>query len=186
MGLGLIVLISIGLAMDAFAVSICKGLSISKPKIKYYLSVAVWFGLFQAGMPLIGYFLGKSFSTIVDSFDHWIAFLLLVVIGGNMIRESLSKEQEEHSDSFSFMTMLLLAIATSIDALAVGVTMGLSDLKISIFLAVGVIGVITAVLSAIGFKIGNVFGVKYKSKAEFIGGIILVLIGIKTLIDGLI
>lgn len=185
MGVLDIVILSVGLAMDAFAVSICKGLSVEKAKVKGYLAVGVWFGVFQAIMPLIGYFLGSAFEKIVDSVDHWIAFVLLVLIGANMIKEAFSKDEEKTNSSFSFKTMIVLALATSIDALAVGITLALTPQKVNIFLSVGVIGIITAVISMVGFKVGNIFGTKYKSKAEFAGGIILILLGIKILIEGL-
>lgn len=180
-----IVILSVGLAMDAFAVSVCKGLSVAKAKAKGFLAVGIWFGVFQALMPLIGYFLGSAFEKIVDSVDHWIAFVLLVLIGANMIKEAFSKDEEQKDASFSFKTMIVLAIATSIDALAVGITLALTPQKVNIFLSVGIIGVITAVISMLGFKAGNVFGNKYKSKAEFAGGVILILLGIKILIEGL-
>ena len=163
-------LIAVGLSMDAFAVSVCKGLSERQLKAKHYLIIGVWFGGFQAIMP-----------TIVD---HWIAFVLLCLIGGNMIREALSKDEEKLDASFSFKTMLLLAIATSIDALAVGITFALLP-DVNIVAAVLFIGATTFILSAIGLKVGNVFGAKYKSKAELVGGIILILIGTKILLEHL-
>ena len=184
MSLAEIVLIGISLSMDAFAVSICKGLSLKDAKLKYMLIAGVWFGGFQALMPLIGYFLGSTFEQYVTSFDHWIAFILLGIIGGNMIKESLEKNNEEEQNaSFAFMTMLMLAIATSIDALAVGITFAF--LNVNILLSVIIIGITTFVFSAIGVKAGNVFGIKYKSKAEFVGGTVLVLLGIKILIEHL-
>lgn len=184
MGTAELFIIAVGVAMDAFAVSIAKGLSVKKVSLIHSLKVGFWFGGFQAMMPLVGYFLGINFSSFVKSVDHWIAFILLGVIGFNMIRESFSDEEEHHSPDFGFRTMLLMAIATSIDALAVGVSFAfLGD--VNIWIAVGLIGVITAVLSAIGLYIGNVFGSRYKSKAEFTGGVILVLIGIKILIEHL-
>lgn len=184
MSLAEIVLIGISLSMDAFAVSICKGLSLKDAKLKYMLIAGVWFGGFQALMPLIGYFLGSTFEQYVTSFDHWIAFILLGIIGGNMIKESLEKNNEEEQNaSFAFMTMLMLAIATSIDALAVGITFAF--LNVNILLSVIIIGITTFVFSAIGVKAGNVFGIKYKSKAEFVGGTVLVLLGMKILIEHL-
>ena len=170
--------------MDAFAVAICKGLSVRKLKFSHMLITGAYFGVFQAVMPLIGYYLGQTFESYITSFDHWIAFVLLSLIGANMIRESFSKEEEEQNASFSFKTMLPLAVATSIDALAVGVTFGLMQ-GVNIFSAVGLIGVTTLVLSFVGVKIGNVFGSKYKSKAELVGGIILILMGIKILLEHL-
>lgn len=180
-----LLIIAIGVAMDAFAVSIAKGLSVQKVSPLHSIKVGLWFGGFQAMMPLAGYFLGINFSSFLESVDHWIAFILLGVIGFNMIRESFSNgEDEQHSTDFGFRTMLLMAIATSIDALAVGVSFAfLGD--VNIWIAVGLIGVITAVLSAIGLHIGNLFGGRCKSKAEFTGGVILVLIGIKILIEHL-
>ena len=176
-------LIAVGLSMDVFAVSICKGLSVRKAEIKHSLIVGAYFGGFQALMPAIGYVLGRQFESLITSVDHWIAFVLLGIIGGNMIREALKGEQEELDDSFTFRTMLPLAIATSIDALAMGVTFAF--LQVQIVPAVLFIGVITFVLSAIGLKVGNVFGAKYKSRAELFGGVVLVLMGIKILLEHL-
>lgn len=184
MGFFELFLIAVGLSMDAFAVAICKGLSVRKLKLSHMLITGAYFGVFQAIMPLIGYYLGQTFESYITSFDHWIAFVLLSLIGANMIRESFSKEEEEQNDSFSFKTMLPLAVATSIDALAVGVTFGLMQ-GVNIFSAVGLIGCTTLVLSFVGVKIGNVFGLKYKSKAELVGGIILILMGIKILLEHL-
>lgn len=176
-------LLAVGLSMDAFAVSICKGLSVKELKIKHMFLAAVYFGGFQALMPVIGFFAGINFAGYISSIDHWIVFVLLAFIGGNMIKESLGKEEEQVNDDFSVKVMLLLAIATSIDALAVGISFAL--LKINILYAASFIGVITFVLSAIGIKLGHVFGSKYKSKAELAGGIILILIGLKILLDHL-
>ncbi len=184
MGLLELFLLAVGLSMDAFAVAVCKGLSTGKLKKSHFLIVGAWFGGFQALMPTIGYFLGGTFKQYIDSFDHWIAAILLALIGANMLKEGLSKDTEKVDASFSFKSMLLLAIATSIDALAVGVSFAfLSD--INIYFAAGLIGVTTFILSAIGLKIGNVFGLKYKSKAEIAGGIILILIGLKILFEHL-
>lgn len=182
MGLLELFILAVGLSMDAFAVSICKGLSVRKLRPKHSLITGLYFGGFQAGMPLIGYLLGTQFESLITSIDHWIAFVLLGIIGVNMIRESFG-EPEELNDSFSFRTMLPLAIATSIDALAVGVTFAF--LRVDIIPAVSFIGITTFVLSAIGVKIGNVFGAKFKSKAEFIGGAVLVLMGLKILLEHL-
>ena len=184
MGIGELLLIAVGLAMDAFAVAICKGLSVEKLDWKKYLCVGLWFGGFQALMPLIGYFLGISFEKYITTFDHYIAFGLLVLIGGNMLREGLSHDDEKVNDSFAFGTMLILALATSIDALAVGVTFGLLP-NVDIWIAIAFIGIITMLLSMLGLKIGNVFGEKYKNKAEIAGGIILILMGIKILLEHL-
>lgn len=182
MGLIEIFILAVGLSMDAFAVSICKGLSVRKLKPKHCIIAGLYFGGFQAGMPLLGYLLGTQFESLITSIDHWIAFVLLGLIGANMIRESFG-EPDELNDSFSFKTMLPLAIATSIDALAVGVTFAF--LKVEIFSAVSFIGITTLLFSAIGVKIGNVFGTKFKSKAEFIGGCMLILMGIKILLEHL-
>jgi putative Mn2+ efflux pump MntP len=185
MGLTEIILIAVGLSMDAFAVSITLGLSIKKLKIKHVLIPAIYFGFFQAFMPLTGFFAGTIFADKIQSYDHWIAFILLGIIGGKMIWESLSKNEDKVKDnSFQFVTMLLLAIATSIDALAVGVTFAFFE--INIFLAIIIIGLTTFCISIGGVKIGNIFGAKYKSKAEFIGGTVLVILGFKILIEHLI
>jgi len=184
MGFVELLLIAVGLSMDAFAVSICKGLSTGKAKAGHYLCVGLWFGGFQALMPLTGYYLGSAFEKYINSFDHWIAFGLLLFIGGNMIRESLSKEEEKTDASYGVKSMAVLAIATSIDALAAGIMFALLP-GVNIFLAVGFIGLITGVLSAIGLKVGNVFGTKYKAKAEFAGGVILIVLGVKILLEHL-
>ena len=184
MGIIEIILIGVGLSMDAFAVSICKGLSTQKLKPSHYLIIGAWFGGFQALMPAIGYLLGATFEKYIIAFDHWIAFILLVLIGSNMIKESFSKEEEHTDASFAFKTMLLMAIATSIDALAVGVTFGLLP-DVNIIAAITLIGSTTFILSGVGLKVGNVFGLRYKSKAELAGGIILILIGIKILLEHL-
>lgn len=178
-----IFLIGVGLAMDAFAVSICKGLSMKKINYKKAIIIALYFGIFQAIMPVIGYFLGTTFESLVTQIDHWIAFILLGIIGINMVKEAFSKESENCNDKVDFKTMILLAIATSIDALAVGITFAF--LKTEILSAVIIIGVITFMLSLIGVKIGNKFGDKYEKNAEIFGGIILILMGIKILIEHL-
>lgn len=180
-----LVTIAFGLAMDAFAVSICKGLAQKKITLKKQMLVGCWFGGFQGLMPLIGYFLGINFKHYITSIDHWIAFVLLGFIGINMIREAMSKDECEScaDDSLDAKSMLILAIATSIDALAVGITFAF--LEVNIVLAIALIGVITFVLSAIGVKIGYVFGIRYKSKAELVGGIVLILLGIKILLEHL-
>lgn len=176
-------IIAVGLSMDAFAVSICKGLAMKKINFKKACIVGLWFGGFQALMPLIGYLLGSQFEQYITAIDHWIAFVLLGLIGASMIKEALSKEEECANDSLDFKTMLLLAVATSIDALAVGVTFAF--LQVDIVPAVSFIGIITFTLSAIGVKVGNVFGIKYKSKAELAGGVILIVMGIKILLEHL-
>ena len=182
MGFWGIFAIGIGLSMDAFAVSICKGLSVNRLRPGYMFSAALWFGGFQALMPLIGYYLGVSFADAVASIDHWIAFVLLGFIGGKMIMEAFHKNEEcEYDPDFTFRTMLILAIATSIDALAVGVS--LAFLKVDIVPAVVLIGLTTACFSAFGVWLGNIFGCRFKSKAEFAGGLILVIIGVKILLE---
>lgn len=177
-----LLLLSVGLAMDAFAVSVCKGLSVKKYLLRYSLAAGAYFGGFQALMPLIGWLLGIRFESIIKSVDHWIAFGLLVLIGANMIREAFGKEETVNA-SFSPAAMLPLAVATSIDALAVGVTFAFLD--VNIWIAISMIGVITFAISAAGVKIGNVFGTRFQSKAEFAGGVILILLGIKILIEHL-
>jgi putative Mn2+ efflux pump MntP len=183
MGIFELFILAVGLSMDAFAVSVCKGLSLGKIKPRHMATAGIWFGGFQALMPLIGYLLGSRFADLVTKYDHWIAFILLVLIGGNMVKEAVSNEEEELDSSMSVKSMFLLAIATSIDALAVGVTFAF--LNVSIIPAVSFIGAVTFVFSAAGVKIGSLFGAKYKSKAELCGGIILILLAIKILIDGL-
>lgn len=175
--------VGVGLAMDAFAVSICKGLAMPKLKIKHMLIIGGWFGIFQALMPFIGYMLGSGFQDKIMAVDHWVAFILLGLIGGNMIREACKDENEKEDADLGFKTMLVLAVATSIDALVVGMTFAF--LKVSIVEALLIIGVTTFVLSVIGVKIGNVFGTKYKKGAEIAGGIILILIGLHILLEHL-
>ena len=184
MGFGELFLLAIGVSMDAFAVSICKGLSMRRAGLKQGVICGAWFGGFQALMPLIGYLLGATFTSIVSDFDHWVAFFLLGIIGFNMIRDSFSKDDDKQDDNFSFRTMLMLAVATSIDALAVGVSFAF--LSVDLWVSVALIGITTFILSAIGLKIGNIFGNKYKSKAEFTGGIILIAMGLKILITHLV
>ncbi len=176
-------LIAVGLSMDAFAVSICKGLSMQKMNRKNALVIGLYFGGFQGIMPFLGYLLGSRFQDAIASYDHWIAFILLALIGGNMIKESMDKELENLDSSVAFKDMVILAIATSIDALAVGVTFAF--LKVQIVPAVCFIGVITFFLSVVGVKVGTIFGSRYKSKAEFVGGFILLLIGAKILVEHL-
>ena len=175
--------IAVGLSMDAFAVSVCKGFSVQKVKPKHYLIVAAYFGGFQALMPLLGYLLGVRFEAMVANVDHWIAFVLLGLIGANMVRESRAGE-EKLDDSFTVSTMLILAVATSIDALAIGVTFAF--LGVNIVEAIILIGITTGIISGVGLKIGNVFGSRYKSKAEMAGGIVLILMGIKILVQHLL
>jgi len=182
MGVIELFVLAVGLSMDAFAVSICKGLSLRKINVKHTCIAGAWFGGFQALMPLIGYFLGSFFCDAITTYAHWIAFILLLVIGGKMVKEAFGGEEEVNA-SMDVKSMLILAIATSIDALAVGVS--LAFLKVNIIPAVSFIGVITFICSAIGVKIGSIFGTKYKAKAELFGGIVLILIGAKILLDGL-
>ena len=183
MGLGELFILAVGLAMDAFAVAVCKGLSIRKLKVDQALLVGLWFGVFQALMPALGYLLGSAFAGLVQSVDHWVAFILLCVIGGNMIRGGVKGGEEDCDASLSFGVMLMLAVATSIDALAVGITFAF--LNVPILAAVAFIGVVTFAISALGVKVGNVFGVRYKSKAEIFGGVVLILIGSKILLEHL-
>ncbi len=183
MGFTALFILAVGLSMDAFAVSICKGLSIRGLMPRHAMIVGLWFGAFQALMPLIGWLLGAAFADMIAAVDHWIAFILLSLIGGGMIREALSKDEEDCDPSLAPMTMLLLAVATSIDALAVGVTFAF--LRVDILPAITLIGVCTFIISAIGVKVGNVFGTRYKSKAELFGGVVLALIGLKILLEHL-
>ena len=178
-------ILAVGLSMDAFAVSVCKGLAMKRVSVKNALIIGLWFGGFQALMPAIGYLLGNQFNQYITSIDHWIAFVLLSFIGISMIKEAISTkdEEEETNPSLSVKTMFLLAVATSIDALAVGVTFAF--LKVQIIPAVSFIGSITFLLSIVGVKVGNVFGTRYKAKAEIAGGIILILIGVKILLEHL-
>ena len=182
MGLGELFLVAVGLSMDAFAVSVCKGLSVSKATLRHSLACGAYFGLFQALMPLLGWLLGVQFQSMITSVDHWIAFVLLTIIGVNMIRESRG-EGEDVDCSFAPRAMLPLAVATSIDALAVGVTFAF--LKVLIVPAVTFIGVTTFLLSAVGVRVGAVFGARFRSGAELAGGVILVLMGIKILLEHL-
>ena len=177
--------IAIGLSMDAFAVSVCKGLSVRQVRPKHALLCGGYFGGFQALMPLIGFLLGTQFKSFIVSVDHWVAFILLALIGANMLREAFSKEEEKLNCDFCPKAMLPLAVATSIDALAVGVTFAVMDIGSGVITAVLLIGVITFTLSALGVRIGNVFGMKYKAKAEAIGGIVLILMGAKILLEDL-
>ena len=183
MGLLELFLIAVGLSMDAFAVSVCKGLSVRTLKAKHAVICGLYFGGFQLLMPLIGFALGVRFQSLITSIDHWIAFVLLGIIGSSMIKESREDEEEEVSASFDVKTMLALAVATSIDALAVGVTFAF--LHVNIVWAVTFIGCTTFVLSAVGVKVGNIFGMKYKSRAELAGGVILILMGVKILLEHL-
>lgn len=184
MALTELLIIAVGLSMDAFAVAVCKGLAVRKAGIKEMATAGLWFGGFQGLMPLAGYLLGSAFSSYITKIDHWVTFVLLGIIGINMIKESFEKDEEKSCGSMAFKEMLTMAIATSIDALAVGITFALLP-EVNIGAAVGFIGAITFVLSAIGIKIGNIFGAKFKSKAELSGGIILILMGLKILLEHL-
>ena len=174
-------LVALSLSMDAFAVSLCKGLSVGRPTPGQCLTCGAWFGGFQALMPLIGFLLGVRFQGVISSVDHWVAFVLLGLIGANMVREALGNDEEHVDSSFGPRAMLPLAVATSIDALAVGVTFAF--LRVEIAPAVALIGVTTLVLSALGVKVGSVFGDRFQSKAELAGGVILILMGTKILLE---
>ena len=176
-------LIGVGLAMDAFAVSICKGLAMRRMNYKKAIIIAAFFGVFQALMPALGYVLGTTFANKIAAIDHWIAFILLALIGANMIKEALSSDDECQDDSLRLGDLIMLSIATSIDALAVGITFAFFN--VSLLLSVSMIGIITFIICVIGVKVGNVFGEKYKSKAELAGGLILIVMGAKILIDHL-
>ena len=184
MGIGELLILAVGLSMDAFAVSICKGLSVKKAGLKQMATCGIWFGGFQALMPLIGFFLGALFYDAISSFDHWVAFGLLALIGINMLREALSKDEEEANDDMSIKTMFVMAVATSIDALAVGISLAMAG-DVNIWVAIACIGVITFLMSGLGVKIGNVFGAKFEKKAEAAGGVILILLGLKILLEHL-
>ncbi len=183
MGVIELLILAVSLSMDAFAVSICKGLSVGRVCPKHMLIAGAWFGGFQALMPLVGYLLGVNFADMVNRYSHWIAFFLLAIIGGNMVIEALKGKEEDAGASMSAKSMLPLAIATSIDALAVGVM--LAFLKANVVASVTVIGIVTFVISAAGVKIGSIFGTRYKAKAEIAGGIVLILLGVRTLLNGL-
>ena len=187
MGFWELFLLAIGVSMDAFAVSICKGLSTKKASVPNMAKCGVWFGGFQALMPLIGFLLASLFAGAIQAVDHWVAFVLLGLIGANMLKEAFSKKEDCDCDKnadFSFKTMLTMAIATSIDALAVGISLAMAG-GVNIWLAILLIGVTTGVLSAVGVKIGSVFGDKFEKKAQIAGGVILILLGIKILLEHL-
>ena len=187
MGIGELLLLAVGLSMDAFAVSVCKGLAMKKATLKAQVTCGVWFGGFQGLMPLIGFFLGSLFADAIQSIDHWIAFGLLAIIGFNMLREAFSKECDcccaEDAD-LSVKTMFIMAVATSIDALAVGISLAMAGCA-NIFFAVALIGVVTFLLSGLGVRIGNIFGSRFEKKAEASGGVILILLGLKILLEHL-
>ena len=189
MGIGELFLLAVGLSMDAFAVSVCKGLAMKKATLKAEATCGLWFGGFQALMPTIGFFLGALFADAIEAFDHWVAFALLAIIGINMLKEALEKEDESGDDpekdaDLSVKTMFLMAVATSIDALAVGISLAMVG-SVNIWLAAAFIGICTCLLSALGVKIGNVFGSRYEKKAELAGGVILILLGVKILLEHL-
>ena len=189
MGFIELLLVAVGLSMDAFAVAVCKGLSVQKLRWKHYLAVGLWFGGFQALMPTVGFFLGALFADAIEAFDHWVAFALLAIIGINMLKEALEKKDEsgdnpEKDADLSVKTMFLMAVATSIDALAVGISLAMVG-SVNIWLAAAFIGICTCLLSALGVKIGNVFGSRYEKKAELAGGVILILLGVKILLEHL-
>ncbi len=187
MGVFGLLLLALGLSMDAFAVSVCKGLAMKKATVKAGVLCGAWFGGFQAVMPLLGFFLGKLFAGAIEAFDHWVAFGLLALIGINMLRDVFSKECdccEEQDADLSAKTMFIMAVATSIDAMAVGISLAMTG-NVNIYLAVLLIGVITFALSALGVKIGNIFGSRFEKKAQFAGGVILILLGVKILLEHL-
>ncbi|MDO4663535.1 MAG: manganese efflux pump MntP family protein [Erysipelotrichaceae bacterium] len=190
MGISELLLLAIGVSMDAFAVSICKGLAMKKSPLKASLTCGIWFGGFQALMPLIGFFLGALFASSIQAIDHWVAFILLAFIGINMLKEAFCTkdacecQQEEQDADLSVKTMFVMAVATSIDALAVGISLSMVG-NVNIWLAITLIGICTCLLSMAGVKIGSVFGRKYESKAQIVGGIILILIGLNILLEHL-
>ena len=189
MGIGELFLLAVGLSMDAFAVSVCKGLAMKKATLKAEATCGLWFGGFQMLMPIIGFFLGALFADAIEAFDHWVAFALLAIIGINMLKEALEKKDESGDNpgkdaDLSVKTMFLMAVATSIDALAVGISLAMVG-SVNIWLAAAFIGICTCLLSALGVKIGNVFGSRYEKKAELAGGVILILLGVKILLEHL-
>ena len=189
MGIGELFLLAVGLSMDAFAVSVCKGLAIKKATLRAEATCGLWFGGFPALMPTVGFFLGALFADAIEAFDHWVAFALLAIIGINMLKEALEKKDEsgdnpEKDADLSVKTMFLMAVATSIDALAVGISLAMVG-SVNIWLAAAFIGICTCLLSALGVKIGNVFGSRYEKKAELAGGVILILLGVKILLEHL-
>lgn len=186
MGIAELLLLAVGVSMDAFAVSICKGLSMKKASIKEQVIVGGWFGGFQALMPLAGFFLGTLFADAIEAVDHWVAFVLLAIIGVNMLKEAFHKgcDCEETGADLSVKTMFLMAVATSIDAMAVGISLAMAG-EVNIFRAVLLIGITTFAFSAVGVKIGNVFGSRFEKKAQFLGGVILIGLGLKILLEHL-
>ena len=187
MGIIELLVLAVGVSMDAMAVSVCKGLAMKKATFRNAMTCGIWFGGFQALMPLAGFFLGTLFADAIGKFDHWVAFVLLAIIGVNMLKEALEKECdccEEHDADMSVKTMFVMAVATSIDALAVGISLAMAG-DVNIWAAIALIGVTTCILSALGVKIGNIFGSRYEKKAEFAGGVILILLGLKILLEHL-
>ena len=190
MGFGELMLLAVGVSMDAFAVSICKGLAMRKATLKAGLTCGVWFGGFQALMPLIGFFLGTLFAEAIEAVDHWVAFVLLGYIGLNMLKEAFSTDcdcgcdGDEKNADLSVKTMFVMAVATSIDALAVGISLAMTG-DVNIWAAIALIGGFTCAFCTAGVKIGNLFGSKYESKAQMAGGVILILLGTKILLEGL-
>ena len=186
MGFAELLILAIGLSMDAFAVSICKGLSMKKAGLKEGSICGAWFGGFQALMPVIGFFLGSLFSDAIKAFDHWVAFGLLVIIGANMLKEAFTKCDccEDHDADLSAKGMFVMAVATSIDALAVGISLAMAG-DVNIWLAVALIGVVTFLMCVLGVKIGNLFGSRFEKKAQIAGGVILILLGVKILLEHL-
>ena len=189
MGIGELLLLAIGVSMDAFAVSICKGLAMKKATLKAGMTCGLWFGGFQALMPTIGFFLGTLFADAIEAIDHWVAFVLLAIIGANMLKEAFGKDDEcdcgsDNDADLSVKTMFVMAVATSIDALAVGISLAMAG-NVNIWMAAAFIGICTCTLSALGVKIGNVFGSRYEKKAQLAGGAILVLLGLKILLEHL-
>jgi len=190
MGIGELLLLAVGVSMDAFAVSICKGLAMKKATLKGCMTCGVWFGGFQALMPTIGFFLGTLFADAIQAIDHWVAFVLLGIIGINMLKEAFDKEEdcgcceEEHNADLSVKTMFVMAVATSIDALADGISLAMAG-NVNIWLAAAFIGVCTFGFSAAGVKIGNVFGSRFEKKAQMAGGLILIMLGLNILLEHL-
>ena len=184
MGILELLLLALGVSMDAFAVSICKGLSMKKANWKAMATCGLWFGGFQALMPLIGFLLGSLFAEAIEAIDHWVAFVLLGIIGFNMLKEAFSREEEEHDADLSVKTMFVMAVATSIDALAVGISLAMAG-NVNIWLAIALIGAFTFGMSALGVKIGNLFGSRFEKKAQLAGGVILILLGTKILLEHL-
>ncbi|MBQ2927363.1 MAG: manganese efflux pump [Oscillospiraceae bacterium] len=189
MGIGELLLLAVGVSMDAFAVSICKGLAMKKATLKAGMTCGIWFGGFQALMPTIGFFLGTLFADAIQAVDHWVAFVLLGIIGINMLKEALEKQEEcgcceEHNADMSVKTMFIMAVATSIDALAVGISLAMAG-NVNIWLATLFIGICTCGFSAVGVKIGNVFGSRFEKKAQMAGGLILIVLGTNILLEHL-